>query len=94
MIDRLFPPVAFGETSKRSITVYCSLKFKVDINIDDPQRHDTSRKKLDFKPDYPSSRSNKAQWGNDNASLRSRRLVREGEERSSLRKRLPKWLYD
>jgi hypothetical protein len=29
-----------------------TIKFKVDINFDDPQRHDTSRKKLNFKPDY------------------------------------------
>ena len=39
-----------------------TIKFKVDINIDDPQRHDTSRKKLDFKPDYSSSPMPMGEW--------------------------------
>jgi hypothetical protein len=32
-----------------------TIKITIDINIDDPQQHDTSRKKLDYS-------ANKGQW--------------------------------
>jgi hypothetical protein len=38
--------------SKNQIDQGCWLKIKVDLNIDDSQRHYTSRKKLYFKPGY------------------------------------------
>jgi hypothetical protein len=41
-----WPPVSFSKTSKMSLQY--TIKIKVDLNIDDSQRHYTSRKKLDF----------------------------------------------
>jgi hypothetical protein len=34
----------------------CTIKIKIDINIDDPQQHGTSRKKLDFELDYSANK--------------------------------------
>jgi hypothetical protein len=50
------PLVWFGETAKMSFIQY-TIKFKVDLNIDDSQRHYTSRKKLsgyssNIKPEW------------------------------------------
>jgi hypothetical protein len=68
LIDRkvvcLYSPVSFGEASKMSITVYD--KFKVDLNIDNSQRHNTSPKKQDFKLDYSSNKALIGQCRNAN----------------------------
>jgi hypothetical protein len=47
-----------------SITVYD--KFKVDLNIDNSQPHNTSPKKQDFKLDYSSNKALIGQCRNAN----------------------------